>query len=37
MEQSYDLAGNVTYDGVNSYLYDGEGRICAVHSSRSPA
>jgi len=28
----YDGAGNVTYDNTNSYLYDGEGRICAVAS-----
>jgi len=27
---TYDAAGNVTFDGVNIYLYDGEGRICAV-------
>jgi RHS repeat-associated protein len=28
----YDLvsAGNITFDGNNSYLYDAEGRICAV-------
>jgi RHS repeat-associated protein len=25
-----DLAGKVIYDGANQYLYDGEGRICAV-------
>jgi len=29
---NYDSAGDVTADGVNSYLYDGEGRICAVNS-----
>jgi hypothetical protein len=29
---SYDAAGNVLNDGVNQYLYDGEGRICAVKS-----
>ncbi len=29
----YDRAGNMAYDGVNSYLYDAEGRICAVYSS----
>jgi RHS repeat-associated protein len=29
----YDAAGNVTYDGLNQYLYDGEGRICAVAES----
>ena len=27
---SYDAAGDVTYDGLNSYLYDAEGRLCAV-------
>jgi RHS repeat-associated protein len=26
----YDNAGNVTTDGVNTYAYDSEGRICAV-------
>jgi len=29
----YDSAGDVTYDGNNLYLYDAEGRICAVNSS----
>jgi RHS repeat-associated protein len=29
---SYDGAGNILNDGVNQYLYDGEGRICAVAS-----
>jgi len=29
----YDASGNVTYDGRNQYLYDGEGRICAVSST----
>jgi RHS repeat-associated protein len=33
---SYDGAGNILNDGVNQYLYDGEGRICAV-SSPDPA
>ncbi|HZB88213.1 MAG TPA: RHS repeat-associated core domain-containing protein [Terracidiphilus sp.] len=33
---AYDLAGNMTSDGVNSYLYDGEGRICAVESTPLP-
>ena len=28
---AYDGAGNVTNDGNNSYLYDAEGRICAVN------
>ena len=33
----YDSAGNETADGLNSYLYDAEGRICAVGtSSRAP-
>ena len=27
---SYDAAGNVLSDGVNQYLYDAEGRLCAV-------
>jgi RHS repeat-associated protein len=26
----YDDTGNVTYDGLNHYLYDAEGRLCAV-------
>ena len=26
----YDAAGNMTFDGRNSYLYDAEGRVCAV-------
>ena len=30
---TYDAAGDVTYDGLNSYLYDAEGRICAVKNS----
>jgi len=29
----YDPAGNMLNDGVNQYLYDGDGRICAVASS----
>jgi len=28
-----DAAGDVTFDGLNSYLYDAEGRICAVKNS----
>jgi RHS repeat-associated protein len=32
----YDLAGDVLNDGVNTYLYDGEGRICAVSSQPLP-
>jgi len=31
----YDNAGNETADGLNSYLYDGEGRVCAVMNSIS--
>ncbi len=27
---SYDASGNLLDDGVNRYLYDGEGRLCAV-------
>jgi RHS repeat-associated protein len=26
----YDAAGNVTYDGTNVYVYDGDGRLCAM-------
>jgi RHS repeat-associated protein len=26
----YDAAGNVLYDQINNYLYDAEGRLCAV-------
>ena len=29
----YDAAGNSLNDGINQYLYDGEGRICAVGSA----
>jgi RHS repeat-associated protein len=29
---TYDAAGNVVNDNVNTYVYDGEGRICAVKS-----
>jgi RHS repeat-associated protein len=32
----YDPAGDVTNDGLNQYLYDGEGRICAVASTPIP-
>jgi RHS repeat-associated protein len=28
----YDAAGNMQNDGLNQYLYDGEGRVCAVAS-----
>ena len=27
----FDNAGDVTADGSNTYVYDGEGRICAVY------
>jgi len=30
---TYDGAGNVLSDGANSYLYDPEGRICAVKAN----
>jgi RHS repeat-associated protein len=30
---SYDQAGNVLNDGQNKYLYDGEGRLCAVDAN----
>jgi RHS repeat-associated protein len=29
---SYDGSGNVTYDGINYYSYDAEGRICAIET-----
>jgi len=29
---TYDAAGNVTSDGTNAYVYDAEGRICAVEN-----
>lgn len=29
-QYTYDAAGDVTYDGLNHYLYDAEGRICSV-------
>ena len=32
----YDAAGNVLSDGANSYLYDAEGRVCAVESTPIP-
>jgi len=28
----YDAAGDVSNDGTNAYLYDAEGRICAVNT-----
>ncbi len=31
----YDAAGDTTYDGVNNYWYDAEGRLCAVQSFNS--
>lgn len=31
----YDPAGDVTNDGANKYMYDGEGRQCAVQSLTS--
>jgi RHS repeat-associated protein len=31
----YDGAGNVTQDPENQYIYDAEGRICAVHNLTS--
>jgi len=33
----YDAAGDVTNDGTNLYLYDAEGRICAVNSTNNLA
>ena len=30
LSHGYDGAGNMTSDGVSGYLYDPEGRICAV-------
>jgi len=30
---SYDAAGNLLSDGTNNYLYDGEGRLCAVQQA----
>jgi RHS repeat-associated protein len=33
---SYDAAGNVMNDNLNQYLYDGEGRICAVANTPVP-
>ncbi len=32
---SYDGAGNVMADNYNSYVYDAEGRICALHNLAS--
>jgi RHS repeat-associated protein len=33
----YDPSGDVTYDGQNQYLYDAEGRLCAVASTPVPS
>jgi hypothetical protein len=33
----YDASGDVTADNQNQYLYDGDGRVCAVHSLLSGA
>jgi RHS repeat-associated protein len=35
----YDAAGNITYDLINQYAYDAEGRVCAVayHSGMTTA
>ena len=30
---TYDAAGDMTYDGLNTYLYDAEGRISTVKNS----
>jgi RHS repeat-associated protein len=32
----YDASGNVLNDGTNQYLYDADGRICAVSNSPLP-
>ena len=32
---SVDLAGNIIYDGLYKYLYDGEGRVCAAQNTVS--
>ncbi|MGA9069036.1 MAG: hypothetical protein WB424_02200 [Terracidiphilus sp.] len=34
-KSNYDAAGDVTNDGINSYLYDAEGRLCAVKNSNA--
>jgi RHS repeat-associated protein len=34
---TYDIAGNVINDGVNNYVYDPDGRICAVQNLTSLA
>jgi RHS repeat-associated protein len=33
---AYDASGDVTSDNTNTYLYDAEGRICAVRSEPVP-
>jgi hypothetical protein len=33
---SYDAAGDLLNDGLNQYLYDAEGRVCAVASTPVP-
>ena len=32
---AYDAAGDVIQDSLNSYLYDAEGRLCAVRNSNN--
>ena len=32
----YDLSGDITNDGINQYVYDAEGRICAVLNTAVP-
>ncbi len=32
---SYDSTGNILWVGAESYLYDAEGRVCAVKGARS--
>jgi RHS repeat-associated protein len=32
---TFDAAGNILYDGLYNYLYDGEGRICAAQNTVS--
>ena len=33
----YDAAGDIAYDGSNNYVYDDEGRLCAVRTSLTGA
>ena len=33
---TYDAAGNAVNDIANQYLYDGEGRLCAVKNEPVP-